>query len=184
MNQNLRGFAALGVSALLLSAALSATAQAQTPAPPAAQAWKHRAHEHGEAKISALHDLLRIRPDQDAAFQAFVASMKPPQGERPERPMGGPRAMASMTTPQRLDAMAARMAEHQAKFQAHVQAVKTFYAALSPEQQHAFDDLHKVGMWGGGMGGGHGWGGGHGGPHPGGWAHPAPGAGAPPPAAG
>lgn len=59
---------------------------------------------------------------------------------------------ASLTTPQRLDrmvkAMSERMARRQADMQAHVVAVKQFYAALTPSQQKAFDALH------GGMGAG------------------------------
>jgi len=68
---------------------------------------------------------------------------------------------AALTTPQRLDRMVKRQAEesakHQAALQAHVNAVKTFYAALTPSQQKAFDALHQGGMGGGfmhhGMGG-------------------------------
>ena len=37
--------------------------------------------------------------------------------------------------------MASRMAEHQAMFERHAAALKSFYAALSPEQQRAFDAL-------------------------------------------
>jgi Skp family chaperone for outer membrane proteins len=62
-------------------------------------------------------------------------------------------AEMAMTTPQRLDAMVKHMAERaakrQAEMQAHVKAVKTFYAALTPSQQKAFDALHGAGMGGG-----------------------------------
>ena len=46
-----------------------------------------------------------------------------------------------MTTPQRLDEMAARMADRQARFQKVAAATKTFYAALSPEQRKVFDEM-------------------------------------------
>jgi len=65
---------------------------------------------------------------------------------------------AALTTPQRLDMMVKKMAEHTAKreaaMQAHVTAIKQFYAALTPAQQKAFDALH--GGMGGGMGHGRG----------------------------
>ena len=103
--------------------------------------------------MRALHDILNIRPSQEAAFQAFIASMKPlGPGERHD--VDRPREMAGVTTPQRLDKMAARIAEHQARFQRHAAAVKTFYAALSPEQQKAFDALGAMHR----MPGGHGFG--------------------------
>ena len=66
---------------------------------------------------------------------------------------------AALTTPQRLDRMVKAMADHmarrQAEVEAHVAAIKQFYAALTPAQQKAFDALHD-GMVGGGMGPGHG----------------------------
>lgn len=66
---------------------------------------------------------------------------------------------AALTTPQKLDRMVKHMAEESAKrqseLQSHVDAVKRFYAALTPSQQKAFDALHGPGM-GPGMGGMHG----------------------------
>lgn len=62
---------------------------------------------------------------------------------------------ASLTTPQRLDRMVQHMTERdrqrEAEVQAHADAVKRFYAALTPGQQKAFDALHHGGM--GHMGG-------------------------------
>lgn len=62
---------------------------------------------------------------------------------------------AALTTPQRLDRMVQHMAEesarHQSEMRAHVDAVKRFYAALTPSQQKAFDAMHHHGMGGGVM---------------------------------
>ncbi|MDR3512344.1 MAG: Spy/CpxP family protein refolding chaperone [Caulobacteraceae bacterium] len=129
------------------------------PPPPAAgghEHWAERMREHAEARAKALRAILNLRPDQEPAFQAFLASMKPehPEG-MPEHPgmdhpdmnaMDHPDmdAMEQLTTPQRLDKMAARMAEHQAEFQRRAEAIKRFYAVLSPEQQRAFDALHGL----------------------------------------
>jgi protein CpxP len=151
----------------LTFALLAAPAFAQTP-PPADGAPRHgpdmqRMHEmmqkHREEKAQELHAILQIRPDQEAAFSAFEASMTPPP--RDQRMKHDRAAMMAMTTPQKLDMMQAKMAEHMQRMQQHIAAIKTFYAALSPQQQQAFDALHR--MHGMGMGGHHGRWGGHGG---------------------
>ena len=99
------------------------------------------------------HDLLQIKPNQEAAFQAYVAALKPPArdgkdggpGRGPGRERGrGPEA-APMTTPERLDLMQKRMAERQARFQQTAAAIRTFYAALTPEQRKAFDLMPPMG---------------------------------------
>ena len=155
------------VSALAFAAALgfAAVAQAQ-PAPPppppppgmAMHAWNRdgggdpRAMHamHAAARLKALHDALNIRPDQEGAFQAFAASMKPEPG--PDGP-GGPGAdgmrdssdMRRMTVPERLDQMARKLDERVARMREglarHAAAVKALYAVLSPEQRHTLDAL-------------------------------------------
>jgi hypothetical protein len=116
---------------------------------PAQMAERHAQH---------LRDALQLRPDQEPALQAFVGSMKPPAGEREHmrREEGGP----ELTTPQRLERAQAKMVEHEAKFRARAEAIRRFYAQLSPAQQKAFDALHE-GL-GHSMGGRHGF---HGGMH-------------------
>jgi hypothetical protein len=113
--------------------------------------------ERRQARAKALHEILDIRPDQEAAFQTFVTSMRPPEGGAGIRPHGmdDEGAMAQLTTPERLDRMAQRMAERQSRFQQHAAAVKAFYATLSPQQKRAFDALpglmgmggHREGGW-------------------------------------
>ena len=156
MNRPLRALLGLAAGAALLSTAPFAAAQDHAPPTSGdmAEKWKEHHHERAEAHAKALHAILNIRQDQEAAFQAFIGSMKPLEhGDMQHgdmhgdqmRPEGGAGEMANLTTPQRLDRMAEMMAkhdaEHQAAFQRHAQAVKTFYAVLSPEQQHAFDAL-------------------------------------------
>ena len=68
-----------------------------------------------------------------------------------------------MTTPQRLDAMAAHMAQRQQAFAARAEATKRFYAQLTPSQQKAFDALRPAGRGMGGKGKGKGGPGGPGG---------------------
>jgi len=159
------------VSALTLAAALAfgAAAQAQTPppAPPGAEAAgpqqpgsppdrrQDRAAREA-ARIAALHQALNIKPDQEQAFNAFAASMRPPErGQKSSSTRPSREALAAMTTPQRLDAMGqmmdARISQMRERFQARATATKTLYAALSPDQRRTLDALPDL-MGRGGMG--------------------------------
>ncbi len=135
----------------------------------------HEAREKQQAQD--LRTILRLRPDQEPALTAFLQSHERPAHERPEGlPMGGRRgppggppngpAPMPMTTPQRLDAMARLEAEHTAMQQKHAEALRAFYAALSPEQRQVFDALQRLhgGSHEGGDWGHHGFGGPMGGP--------------------
>jgi protein CpxP len=119
---------------------------ATPPTPEQQQAWKQhreqRMQEMVEMRAHRIHDVLNLRPDQDAALKTLLTSMAPmhrEHGPGDDKGRHGPEDMGKLTTPQRLDKMAARMAEHQAQFQQRAAAIKTFYAGLSPEQQRTFD---------------------------------------------
>jgi hypothetical protein len=135
--------------------------------------------ERRQHRQQLLHDALQIRPDQEAAWQAFIASRKPPEGDRGpgmrHHPDGaGQGQQPELTTPQRLDKLQARMAERQQRVAQRIDAVRRFYAALDPRQQKSFDALSRMDRGGmGGFGHHHGHGGGPGGPggHMGGWGH-------------
>jgi periplasmic protein CpxP/Spy len=166
----------LGRGALCASAiailALAGPASAQTTAPPApadAAAGAHH-HHHDPAAMRAhmadhLRAALQLQPNQDGALNAFLDAMHPPGGDkdgrRHDHGMDGGQAL---TTPERLDKMAAAMDARHARFVQTSAAIKQFYAQLSPSQQKAFDSLH-VGHEQGGMaeGRGHGGWGRHGG---------------------
>ena len=153
---------ALPMLAAAAALCLSSGVYAQEPAaPPAPGAEPHhhgadhaewrKAHEEHRARF--LHDILNLRPDQETAFQTFQADMKPQPREHKdwaEHKAGehGAGEQQALTTPERLDRMAAfmtkRTAEHQAAFQHRADAIKRFYAVLSPEQKRAFDALHAM----------------------------------------
>ena len=101
---------------------------------------------HIEAKARALHQILNIRPDQDGAFQALLATMQPREGKGEMAMHDDQDGMDQMTAPQRLDRMAARMSDRQAEFQRHADAVRHLYAVLSPDQQRVFDALQGIMM--------------------------------------
>ena len=141
-------------STALFSAALALTAAsalAQPPQPGARGAeWRQMREQHRQELMTDLHTILRIRPEQETAFQAFAAAMQPRGRER----MGEMAAADALTTPQLIDQMDARKAAHDAEERQRGAAVKRFYAALSPDQQQVFDALRRLTMGHGGWGGG------------------------------
>jgi hypothetical protein len=156
-SSTLRGALTALALALLATPAL---AQAPTPAPdgvqrhsPGRAQWREMMEQHRAAMAQDLRTILKLRPDQEAAFTAFQASMTPPP--RDERKTHDRAAMETMSTPQKLDMMLARMDEHMARMRKHVEATKAFYAALSPDQQRTFDALERMHHQGMGGHGGH-----------------------------
>ena len=112
-----------------------------------------------------LRTTLQLTSQQEAALNTYVGALAPKAGDRPDR-RGDRQSMREMTTPQRLDAMAAHMAQRQQAFAARAEATKRFYAQLTPSQQKAFDALRPAGRGMGGKGmGGKGMGDHRGGPH-------------------
>jgi len=131
--------------------------------------WMHRDPlEMQKHAADHLRTILQLSAQQEPALQTFLASMKPPEREHHKNTAAHDGASAptdpsqlrsemqarhaemakardaesALTAPQRLDVMMKHMAERQAKLEAHVMAVKTFYAALTPPQQKVFDTLH------------------------------------------
>lgn len=146
------------LAGLLATAGASAMAQATPAAPMAGRAtggmhdgrmMGHRDPAKMQARIAKrqaeLKARLKITPAQEGAWTAFTASMQPPVRNR--EAMQAQRAeMEKLNTPERIDKMRAlrtqRMAEMNAAMDQRGEAAKTFYAALSPEQQKTFDAEH------------------------------------------
>ncbi len=135
---------------VLATAAIAASAQAQTPPspPPAGAAPTQRMERGDPAKrfeqmqqrhaqhMAQLKDKLKLDGSQESAWNTFAAAQQPPArpAMRPKR-----EDIAKMTTPQRLDMMQQRQAERSAEFGKRADATRTFYATLKPEQQQTFD---------------------------------------------
>ncbi len=119
-----------------------------------------RMQQRRQQRLQTFHDALGLRADQEAGWQALVAALQPPAGERrPGMERGQGEQGAPLTTPQRLDRMAQRMAERQARFQQRSEAIKRFYATLDARQKKTFDALVSAHLGRFGMGGGRGMGG-------------------------
>ncbi len=154
-------------AALLAAITLPVLAQQPPATPPAAPAKTvERQHgDHAQRHAKHLADLkaqLKLSAAQEPAWTAFTAALQP--GERPARL--DHKDMDKLTTPERIDRMRALRAQHAAEADRRGEATKTFYAALTPEQQKTFDAQAHRGHRMGGMKGGEGrhHGGGHGGP--------------------
>ena len=165
-------FALKSLNGLILAGLLATTGAAMAqgtdaapaalkPATSAPAYGEHKMGRHDPAKMQArmakhqaeLKARLKITPAQEAAWTTFTASMQPTA-----HMMGGDHPMAAqraefdkLTTPERIDKMKTlrteRMTEMNARMDKRGEAIKAFYAALSPEQQKTFDGEHrKMGM--------------------------------------
>ena len=116
--------------------------------------------EHRAARQAKLQDALKLTPAQQPVWQAFVASMTPPQkGERAGQRLTKEQR-AALTAPQRLERRIAMQKERTARMEARLSALNSLYAALSPEQRKVFDEQQQ--RRGGRHHRGHGGHGGHG----------------------
>ncbi len=150
-NRLVNGLALAG----LLAAGASAMAQGT---PPVAQSPGPRSEhmgKHDPAKMQAMMakhqaDLkakLKLTPAQEGAWTTYTTAMQPPAGLQ-QRPSEAQRAeMDKLTTPERIDKMRALRAERMTQMNTAMDkrgnATKTFYAALTPDQQKVFDAEHQ-----------------------------------------
>jgi periplasmic protein CpxP/Spy len=164
--------ATAGVGAIAQTPATNPQGDAGITAPtpqsrPQAKPQGERMGRHDPAKMQAhmakrqaeMKAKLKITPAQEGAWTAFTTAMQPPasMGARPGREQRA--EMDKLTTPQRIDKMREMRTQRLAAMDKRMDATKTFYAALSPEQQKVFDTEHSKR------------GGRHGGGHPGGMEH-------------
>ncbi len=161
----------LVLAGLLATAGAGVMAQSAPAATAPATASKsegysgQRMGHHDPARMQAMvakrqSDMkakLNITPAQEGAWTRFTAAMQPPERmhtrQTPEQRAG----FEKLGTPERIDKMRAMRAQHMSEMSAQMnkrgEATKTFYAALTPEQQKVFDTEHQKhgkhgGHWG------------------------------------
>ncbi len=107
-----------------------------TPAERQAKMQQRRAERQ-----AALKTKLNITAEQEPAWNAFVARSAPEArtDHRAER-----QAWAQLTTPERLDKMQVRQAERAAAMTRRIDATRSLYSALTPDQQKLFDTQAKA----------------------------------------
>lgn len=95
-------------------------------------------------RAAELKAQLKLTPEQEPAWNSFVAAMKPDAKAMPQRPAR--EELDKLTTPERIDKMRAlRDQQHKdmlAAMDKRDQATKTFYATLNAEQKKTFDAQH------------------------------------------
>jgi len=107
-----------------------------------------RMQEHAAERQARLKQILQITPAQEGAWSAWIGTLRPGSLQRPDRA-----EFARLSTPERIDRMRTLRAARAAEMDRRGDATKTFYAALAPAQQKAFDALQLERRWG--QGGSH-----------------------------
>lgn len=100
-----------------------------------AAAWR-------EKHLAALHDKLKLTPEQEAAWQAYAGKTPSPQASRPDW-----RSLASLPAPERMDRILSFMKEREARLAEHAAALKALYRILTPAQQKIFDAQSARRAW-------------------------------------
>jgi protein CpxP len=140
-------FKPLIVSAALALAGFSAFAQMHHPegGMQGMRANPEKMHAMVAKHMTELKAKLKITAEQDGAWTAFTAAMKPADHKEMKRP--DPAEMAKLSTPERMDAMRKFHNGHQTEMNAAMdkrhEAVKAFYGTLTAEQKKVFDAEHS-----------------------------------------
>ncbi len=100
---------------------------------------KARQAEVFDQRMKTLHDVLKLSDSQEGAWHDFIGNLKP--GERPLRMERS--ELSKLPTPERLDRMLSMMKERLQNMESHTQAVKSFYAQLTAQQQKIFDEKFR-----------------------------------------
>lgn len=138
---NLKKQLILGCAAIsLTSFALLANAQERTKCKD--QANPHECHQIQMEKFQAMratkwHDELKITPEQEPAWKAFVQSF--PQLGAMKKEKSANTDAEKISAPERLERHLAKMEKRHALMQAHLATLKTLYGQLTPEQQTLLD---------------------------------------------
>lgn len=137
------------IAALLATAGLSANAQPGPAMHGGGPMGQHqrmdpaKMQERMAARHADLKAKLNLSQAQEGAWNAYLAAMQPPAGRgmrmSPENRQKMHEEMQTLSTPERIDRMNALKAQRDAEMAKRQAATKSFYAALSPDQQKVFD---------------------------------------------
>ena len=135
---HLRKHLLIGVTAL----GFGSIAVAQSTTPTHDDSHHDHAHpspekmaEHAARRQAALHDALKLTPQQESAWTTFAEKMRATQP--PQRP--DHMQMEKMPAPERMEKMLAMMRDGEHRLSDRLDATKPFYAALTPAQRAIFD---------------------------------------------
>lgn len=95
--------------------------------------------ERMEKRQAELRAKLNLNANQDTAWKAYVARMRPADmSQRPSRS-----EMETLSVPERMEKRLAFMKQAEQRMTERLAATRDFYAVLSPEQQKIFNDEFK-----------------------------------------
>ncbi|HQQ70404.1 MAG TPA: Spy/CpxP family protein refolding chaperone [Alicycliphilus sp.] len=99
-------------------------------------------------RMEAFKQKLQLTPAQEPAWTSFMQAMQP--GSRADHARLDWQGMDKLTTPERIDRMRAMGAQRMAEMDRRGDAVKAFYAQLTPAQQKTLDaeGARMYGMYG------------------------------------
>lgn len=147
-------FVGLAATCLVASAGVYAQTNSPTPAAPAApmehgksmEKMQHKMQQRMQAGMekhrAQLHEKLKLTAQQEPAWKTFTEATQPQHPAAMQDKQAEHKAMMNMSTPARMEKMLEHAKERTARMQQHLDALKTFYAILTPEQQKIFDDSH------------------------------------------
>ncbi|MGW8390135.1 Spy/CpxP family protein refolding chaperone [Pseudoduganella sp. HUAS MS19] len=128
------GAAVLGLGAASLPAIAQEAAQhhyAATKFDPV------KMQERMDARAKRMHETLKITPAQEGAWQAYLSALK---SNMPQRGQFDRASFKNMPAPERMEKRIEMAKARVARMESNLAATKTFYAALTPEQQKIFDE--------------------------------------------
>lgn len=132
----------LAVSSLLTGRIVLAepadTSTLVKPKPASTKLKKCDRWEEKEKHLEALKTDLKLTATQEAAWTEWAGKIKVDPKTWEERRTNA-ESWADLPVPERMEKMLAFSKEHIAKQEERLDATKTFYATLSPEQRKTFD---------------------------------------------
>jgi len=98
-----------------------------------------------EKHMTTLHDALKLTSAQEPAWTEFSGKIKPVKSDNPNMDKTGHPDWKEIKTPDRLDRVLDHMKSREQRLTEDAAAVRTFYGALTPEQQNIFDHRFLTG---------------------------------------
>jgi protein CpxP len=94
--------------------------------------------QSGQDKLRQLHGDLHLTAEQEGTWRNYTAAIMP-DAQAKARREAAEQLLPQLTTPRRVALVDAISAQDEADLHRRGEIVNTFYASLSPDQQHTFD---------------------------------------------
>lgn len=131
--------AALLAGGGILAAAANASPAGGADDKPRCEARQGQNMQSRMQHLAALKEKLKLAPEQEAAWNAFTASMQPGMRHAGADRQAQRAEIEKLGTVERMDRMTAMAQVRQAHMTQRAEAIKSFHAQLTLEQQKVFD---------------------------------------------